>query len=446
MESKQPEKLETCQITPNLLQGFKEVWNYEKKTYHLLILISSCVNVQYYSLIFFIPIYFSVEFGFSDLQSGVIFGLFGASVGFFSIVFSSVTFRVSMKSGLMFSFFSGILGFLLLMPGLRVTSLAGIFIQSVSCSLTWPYIEFGIKEHSKEIHRNICTSFYYISSYSAGILTGTLIDLLKVFTSDYKEIFIIIYSISIFSLLIASLLVLMCENCFISQDNHLRFLEILKDKKFYRFCILITLLVTLRSVTFGHMDCTLPMFIQRVHGKSSKFGSLISFYSVLMIFFTFFCTFFSRFFEDFSLIFFGAGFGLFALFPLMLSSEYFAFCIYVAATSIGESILTPRLLDYTFKIAEKQQEGVYLAVASLPYYFSMILTGTFSGFMMENYCITGNEKSCRNIWISSFFISFFLMFLMIILNKVVKVEGNLEKYTEMNEESEKNCNGRIETS
>ena len=430
----------------SIIAGLLQVLRYKNKSYCLLILTSFCVSVQYYSLIFFIPLYFSIEFGFTDLSAGLVFGIFGALIGSFSIIFSYFTYRVSLKAGLSFSIFLGILGFALLLLNNRYAGLTGILIQSASCSLTWPYIEFGIKENSKEEHRNICTSIYYISTYSAGILTGTLIDSLTSFISDYNEIFRIIYSISIISLLFSLGFILACDNCYINNSSRLDFTIILTDQHFWKYSLLIFLLIILRSFTFGHLDATIPKYIQKLHGQSYKFGSLITLYSVLMIVFTLICTYLTNFLSNFKLILIGSVFGVLSLVPLIFSDDYKSFCLFVTAASIGESILTPRLLDYTYFVARKKQEGVYLAIASLPYYFSMIVTGSFSGFMMEKFCGNKDEEECRGLWKYSIGAGILTFVILAGLAKRIKFEDDSGKYIEISEENVKDPDLRLATS
>jgi MFS family permease len=165
-----------------------------------------------------------------------------------------------------------------------------------------------------------------------------------------------------------------------------------------------------------------------------------------MIFFTLFCTYLTNFLSNFKLILIGSGFGIISLVPLIFSDDYKSFCLFVTAASIGESILTPRLLDYTYFVAKKKQEGVYLAVASLPYYFSMILTGAFSGFMMEKFCGSKDEEECRGLWKYSLGAGISAFVILAGLAKWIRFEDDSRKYIEISEENVKDPDVRLETS
>lgn len=402
-EEKNSEKL-------GLFKTFIEILCYPDHSFHYLIFVSFCMSVQYYCLTFLIPLYFTWEFGFSDVESGLIFGLFGAIVGVFSIVFSYFVYGVSLKKGLLASAGLGVAGFLLLIIGEKYSSLVGIFLEAVSCALFWPYLEYGIKEYSLNSHRNLCSSLYFISVYAAGIMTGLTIDCLNQFGT--KQVFTIVYIICIVFLLIAARFLLKCTELSISSYEKVPITEIICKKKFFKFFWLNFFLIVLRSSTFGHLDATFPKYFQRINGQKGKFGTFIAIHSTIMIISAFFCTKLTDFFSNPGLILIGNMVAVSGSLPLAFSNDNLSFFIFIFCMALGEALITPRLLDYTYYVAcENQeracenQERVYLAMSSLPFYFSMILTGISSGELLENFC-PDQRKTCNNVWKINFLTSF----------------------------------------
>ena len=83
---------------------------------------------------------------------------------------------------------------------------------------------------------------------------------------------------------------------------------------------------------------------------------------------------------------------------LALGSTNLNFIAFVILLSSGESILVPRTLDYTMKVAGPGEEGLYLALCNSPYYFGMILTGLISGELLQTFCPGEGEQNCFAIW------------------------------------------------
>ena len=408
---------EINELKKGLFGTLLEILFYPDKSFHYLMFTSLCMSVQYYCLTFLIPLYFSVEFGYSDLEAGVIFGLFGVFVGIFSIIFSYFIYQVSLRRGLLMSAGLGIVGFGLLAFNEKYSSLVGIIFEAASCSIAWPYLEYGIKVHSSDSHRFLCSSLYFISIYTAGVISGILIDGLNEVFQGKKEVFTVIYLICIVSLLLAGVFILMCSELYIKKEYKKGTIkEIFTEKKFLKFFSIILILISLRTTCFGHFDATLPKYLQRVHGKNSKFGFFIAIHSAIMILNIFFCTKLTEWFSNPNLIIFGNCLAVLGTLPLAFSNSYFAFASFVFGTSFGEAILAPRLLDYTYFVAKDKQEGVYLALSSLPFYFAMIGTGVSSGEELEKYCPEKGEN-CNFVWRINFLCSFFELLLFFCVKK-----------------------------
>ena len=413
------ESEETGELKKGIFATLLEILFYPDKSFHYLMFTSLCMSVQYYCLTFLIPLYFTVEFGYSDLEAGVIFGLFGVFVGIFSLVFSYFIYQVSLKRGLLLSVGLGVVGFGLLVFNEKYSSLVGILFEAASCSIAWPYLEYGIKVYSSDSHRFLCSSLYFISIYTAGVISGIFIDSLNEIFQGGKAVFTVIYLICIVSLLIAGVFILMCSEIYMRKKHKKETIEGFSNKtKFFKFFSLILILISLRTTCFGHFDATLPKYIQRVHGKNSKFGFFISIHSTIMILNIFLCTKLTEWFSNPSLIIFGNCLAVFGTLPLAFSNSYLAFAAFVIGTSFGEAILAPRLLDYTYFIAKDKQEGVYLALSSLPFYFAMIGTGISSGEELEKFCPEKGEN-CNFVWKLNFLFSLLELFLFICVKKWV---------------------------
>jgi MFS family permease len=79
--------------------------------------------------------------------------------------------------------------------------------------------------------------------------------------------------------------------------------------------------------------------------------------------------------------------------PLYIS---IVLCVFIY--SIGESFYSPRLYEYPAAIAPKGQEGSYMALSMLPYFFAKFFVGALSGFLLARYCPAEGARDSGRIW------------------------------------------------
>lgn len=400
-----------------------------RKSLLCMYLINYLMSFQYYVLVTLIPIFFSSEFAFSDFESGLVYGCFGVIIGIFSIYLSSILHVITLKKGLLFSSLLGIFGFfLMIFKNSYLALFAVLLVQAISCALSWPFIEYGIKVYSTEETRTISSSCYFITNYFAGITAGTLIDLTWT-KSDYTAIF----SINIIGLALAFLMVLYCENVENYEKTEINLVESVSQIRFWKFCGLILLLTLLRSACFGHLDATLPKYMIRVFGEKAHFGLMLAIHSITMTLGIFCFTILTYSFSSYTLIIIGAGIGSLGSGFLIFMDNLWAVTAFVIFISIGESIWVPRLLDYTFFIAPTGQEGIYLAISNCPFYFGMILTGITSGTLLDTFCpeFVNQGVSCNKLWIAVFFASIWIPITLFLIKKWICDDKNQGKKEEI---------------
>ena len=387
----------------------------------LTFLINFSASIQYYILVTLIPLYFSSLHNYSDIQSGLVFGGFGIIIGICSLLLSSKMHQISFDRGLNYSFLLGISGFILLLFNHELLSLISILLfQSISCSIAWPFAEYGIKEYSSKEILHLTNSCFFISNYSAGILAGLIIDTMWTHIDNKETIFFITSIIGIIFLLVALISLRFCRKLDIVSKPVIESKALWKIKNFWRFTLLIFLLILLRSMSFGHLDATLPKYITRVQGDQAHFGIMLTVHSFTMILALFFLTSLTYLYSSLTLITLGAFLGCIGCIFIMLSDNLLACVLFVMVISVGESIWVPRLLDYTDDVALEGQEGVYLAMSNCPFYFGMMLTGGASGILLQNYCPDDQDvEDCSNVWVFVFLSSLIISACLVLLRGVI---------------------------
>jgi MFS family permease len=78
---------------------------------------------------------------------------------------------------------------------------------------------------------------------------------------------------------------------------------------------------------------------------------------------------------------------------------YVMIFLYVLLLSLGESIYSPRLYEYAAAIAPKGQEGSYMALSYLPFFFAKLGVGLFSGVLLAHYCPETGPRNSQMLWL-----------------------------------------------
>jgi MFS family permease len=286
--------------------------------------------------------------------------------------------------------------------------------------MTWPYAEYAIKEYSSKDLMNLTNSCFFMSNYLAGIIIGLVIDSMWIFYDDKSFVYHFAGVLGIFFLCLAAVFLFFCRDLKNMDNEDLEAEGLWKLKRFWRFVLLIFLLILLRSSSFGHLDATLPKYLTRVKGDQAHFGIMLAIHSSTMMIGLFVLTGLTYKYSSYTLIVIGSFLGSLASVFIIFSDELAAFILFVVCISIGESIWVPRLLDYTYAIAPEGKEGIYLAMSNCPFYFGMILTGGTSGSLLGKFCSNDVEiEDCSKVWNFVFLGSSFVSILLVVFRRTI---------------------------
>lgn len=78
---------------------------------------------------------------------------------------------------------------------------------------------------------------------------------------------------------------------------------------------------------------------------------------------------------------------------------YVMIAIFVVLLSFGEAFYSPRVYEYAAAIAPKGQEASYSALSYVPFLLAKILVGSFSGFLLNNYCPEHGPRHSGTLWL-----------------------------------------------
>lgn len=195
------------------------------------------------------------------------------------------------------------------------------------------------------------------------------------------------------------------------------FVTVAKQKAFWKFMALLAILLGVNYV-FYHFHYTFPKYGIRVLGEGAKIGNIYGVLNpVIVIFFVPTIAWLTRKWSAYKMITIGSLISAASVFFVVLPDEFYApiadslfgrliwqkwlalpdgsslstiaiclgLCFFVVLFTIGEAIWSPRLMEYTAKIAPKGQEASYLSLSLLPKFISQPLVAWMSGALLSAY-------------------------------------------------------------
>jgi len=201
------------------------------------------------------------------------------------------------------------------------------------------------------------------------------------------------------------------------SDAYRIFMDVMKQPAFWKFMLLLTVLLGVNYVFF-HFHYTFPKYGIRVLGEGAKVGSVYGMLNpVIVIFFVPLIAWATRTWSPYFMITFGSFVSAFAVFLVTLPEKvfiplvdtvlgrliwqvwlgldpalgeeklaiYIGLTIFVGLFTIGEAIWSPRLMEYTARIAPHGQEASYMTLSMLPKFISQPLVAWMSGQLLSTY-------------------------------------------------------------
>ncbi|MEO6576640.1 MAG: hypothetical protein ABIP89_22530, partial [Polyangiaceae bacterium] len=173
--------------------------------------------------------------------------------------------------------------------------------------------------------------------------------------------------------------------------------DVVADKTFWRFMLLIGLLVLVKSI-FVHMHSTWPKFITRERGEDFDWGWLWGLNSVLILIFVPITTAFTRHITAFKVIMFGSFITALSPFIFALGSSTAIQITAIVVLTIGESLWSPRSYEYNVSIAPPGREATYVSLAVLPYFLAKFFVSMTAGKLLTAYCPPVGERHPAIMW------------------------------------------------
>ena len=196
------------------------------------------------------------------------------------------------------------------------------------------------------------------------------------------------------------------------------FASVVRERAFWHFMFMLGILVFVRLV-FYHFHYTFPKYGVRVLGEGVKIGNIYGVLNpVMIVFLVPLVATLTRKVSSYKVMMVGTFISALSVFIATMPAEIFAplmdtwlgdlvlnrwlevpvaqqtplflaLVVFIAVFTIGESLWSPRLMQFTAEIAPHGREGSYIALSYLPYFAAKFLAGPLSGELVAAYTPEG---------------------------------------------------------
>ena len=416
-------------------------------------------SYSYFSFSVIMTLFLSEDFGYSDYQAGTIYGVWGALVTLFGLttgpIIDKLGVATSLRIGFLISFIAKCLIFI---TSSRVNLLLAIVLLSYGNCLGIPVLTVGIRRYTNSDNQGFAFGLFYVIMNLAALLSGPTVDFCTIyFANKMKDDqqqdngrlledmnnndnlvpewsftgYRLVILIGIIANIAACLITLSVKEIKVSsppttsssslgrrnQNNTTSnndsgtetfqpvkastkeiFIETIHSPDFWRFLVVCMITINIRMI-FRHLDATLPKYMVREFGENVAKGSIYAINPALIMILVPIISAATTKVDPLIMIHHGCYISALSVFFLVMSTSITSCIFFVVVLSIGESIWSPRLYDYTMQIAKEGREGTYMALSSAPLFLAKLPVGMMSGYLLQKYCPEEGPRNSKMMWL-----------------------------------------------
>lgn len=451
-------EVKAYQLSRQVSDGFQSLRGSPKEltTAYILKFLDS---YSYFSFRIILTLFLSSDFGYTDVQAGSIYGLWGALITVYGLLSGCIMDYLGVACSLRLGFAVSLLSRLVIF----ITTSRTVLLLMIGVALPFgnslgiPVLATGIRRYTRQHNRGFAFGIFYVVMNVAALVSGPVVDMCTILyktdnTSESsnenastdgsnQEYIQLIWKLTGFRLVIltgiianfVALLVSMTvreikvqddneeekeeEQIIISTDNNklkeergvasfelqnenacTSLKETLTAPSFWRFLVVCMLTINLRMI-FTHLDATFPKYMVREFGDNVAKGSIYAINPAIIIFLVPIIAAATTKANPLLMIHHGGYISALSVFVLVLSTSIPACISFISILSIGEAVWSPRLYDYTMSVTREGREGIYMALSSAPLFLAKLPVGVMSGYLLEKYCPQEGPRNSKMMWL-----------------------------------------------
>jgi MFS family permease len=408
-------------------------------------------------------LYLSADLGFDDKQAGLIIAMWSALLSLATVFVGSfvdvIGVRRAVLTGLTVCLFAR--GLMTFASNAMVVITLGILPLAFGEALLTPVMVAAVKQYTRTEQRTLAFALFYTMMNLGFATAGLMFDALRVNFGEHGHVLLPVLHIELSTyrllffcswLLTLPALALVYfglrdgpqspvarspsdkrdvpevhETLTILTQTRQRFSAAWRTPGFFRYLLLLSLMVGVRLV-FYHMYYTFPKYALRELGEGAPIGRLFGVLNaVIVIILTPVVGLLTQGRNTYSIMILGTLLSAGAIFILAIPPElfsglattkmghliaeawlglsapatpiYFAILCSVIILSVGETLWSPRLYEYSAEVAPKGQEATYMSMSILPLFVAKLGAGAMSGWLLDAYCPASGPRDSATLWL-----------------------------------------------
>lgn len=381
-------------------------------------------RLAYYAVFIVITLYLSNVWGFSDIEAGLIAGLFSASLYLLPVFSGAIADKIGFRSAIIFAFTMltlgyaglGILPTMLENAGLvdygMVTTYTGLNESHLRWSIIAPLVLVVIggafiksvisgtiaRETTPENRARGYSIFYMM--VNIGAFTGkTVVDPLRRSMGDHGLVYLNYFSAAM--TLLALISVYFFYKSSKTEGEGKSFAEV--GRSFMKVMLngrllLLIIIVSGFWMIQSQMYATMPKYVIRLIGEDASPGWYANVNPLVVFISVNFVTSLMKKYSAIKSMMIGMLIIPFSALVMSLGTQVggdqllglhpvaFMMVIGIAFQAIAECFISPRYLEFFSLQAPKGEEGLYLGFSHLHSFFSFLFAFGLSGFLLDKYC------------------------------------------------------------
>ena len=369
---------------------------------------------MYFLFSYLLMPYLVEQVGVSDIHSGIIYAAFGGVLLFMTIVFGSLIDKLLLRRTLQLQLLVGMVSMWMLALSENVfwTCLVLFLPMSFALSIGLPALPVAVRRYTTPRWQTLGFGVLFVVVNLGTALAQVSADVFRLYVLPYSGTATLVY-LPAHSVLFAImslphfvnyvLVTVFLRDVYVSDEEWtLKRVErapthssgarvILKQRLFWYF-VLLSLATTGAKSVYRYLDSLYPLYMQRGqfpvdNPEAMPYMTLLLLNPILACILTpLFSYVVTRFdVHPFDIILLGSAISAGAPF-IMTVVRYWAVIVFVTVLTVGEALWAPMLQRYTNDFCEPGTEGMFFALATIPLFAAKIISGSLSGFLLDEYC------------------------------------------------------------
>lgn len=353
------------------------------------------------------------DIGYTDTEAGFWFGAWGLSTSACGIALGSTIDRLGVRRSLLIGATFSLAGRLLLVVSRDYALFSLVILQSIGEAFAIPVLSIAIRQLVTAEALALAFSLFYMAMQVGAIGSGVLTDAIRDVAGPRYSMAALFWS----AVVVTAIYLVVVYRSFPHEalakgpapPPVTSFAEAARttfaDATFWRL-VGFSLALTGSRTVWSHVGVSLPKFIQRTLGVSARYGDVNAINPFLVLLTVTFAQAATAAYDAYDVIVVGTL--ITALSPLtlyVLPTSYAALIVFECVLSLGEILYSPRVYEFSLRIAPRGREGVYSALASAPTFLIRAASGASSGLLLARYCppsgydATSYLTHCQTLWL-----------------------------------------------